>query len=308
MKIGITGWTGFLGSYLLNYLIEKYETYLFYGITRKESVKYPNHRLIPIIGNLTDKNICHQFIQNDLDVIIWLAHNFTPLTSNDDLVADVNLNVIPIINTLNEIKKSKKKVHIIYASSGGAVYGFSKEKEPFIETDLLEPMSSYGIQKMIVENYLRMYAIQDIIDVTILRISNPYGILLSTERKQGLIGVALNNILNNKEINIFGDINNVRDYLHLQDMCKAFDICIKKKYEYECFNIGSSIGVSVKNVLKLLEEIVGRKINYKISHIDNASLLPNWNVLNIDKAKNRLSWKPLITLEDGLKRMYDEYY
>jgi UDP-glucose 4-epimerase len=309
LKIGITGWTGFLGSYLLNYLTNKYETDLFYVVTRKKPAKLPNVRLIPIIGDLTDERVCNEFINKDLDVIIWLAHNFTPLTSNNNLVADVNLNVIPILNVLNLIQKIGKKIYVIYVSSGGAIYGISKNKEPFKETDPIEPISSYGIQKMVAENYLRMFAFQGFIDVTILRISNPYGVLLPVKRQQGLIGVVLNKILKGEEIDIFGNIHNVRDYLHLQDMCRAFNICLHNKQNgYECFNIGSGIGTSVKAILKLLEEISRKEIKYKIIQMNNADYLPSWNVLNIDKAKNLLLWEPEINLKEGLEHMYNRYY
>lgn len=307
MNIGITGASGFLGSYLLKYLakLEKYKLYALTRTVSSEKIKTDGN-VVWIKGDLGSSQDCADFVQN-LDLIVHLAHTNTPLTSNRDISADVLLNLVPTLNLLQAIRDSKRIPHLVYASSGGAVYKPSHDRQPFKESDPCEPLSSYGIQKLTVEQYLRMSAEQGWLTVTSLRIGNPYGILLPSERMQGLIGVALNQLLHQQPVRIYGDPNNVRDYIHLEDMCRIFELVIHQLSTFEVYNIGSGKGYSVNQILDLLEQFTGRSVIREIwQPTQSTNQLASWIVLDVTKAYKNLAWQPTIEFEQGLKTLCEQ--
>jgi len=301
MNIGITGASGFIGNYLLKYL-SKNKNYKLYALTRTKTpfcfTEYDN--VIWKIGDLCSKKVCEEFIM-ELDIIIHLAHNNNPLNSNYDIPAEANLNLLPNLNLLDSIKKYRKGIHFIYASSGGAIYGKSAMQKPFNENDLCLPQTSYGIQKLTMEHYLRLWAENSFLTASILRIGNPYGVILPYERKQGLIGVAFNQILKKQPVYIFGNPDNVRDYIHLNDLCRVIDKCFQVNKKFDIYNIAGGKGYSVNQILLLIEECINYKIKKEIIHVENDINLVDWIVLDIRKAKNDLSWEPSIGLEEGIR-------
>ncbi len=307
VKIGITGASGFLGSYLLKYLmnLEKYELY---ALTRNISPeKIKNHdNVVWIEGDLSSNQTCADFVKN-LDLIIHLAHTNTPLTSNRDISSDTLLNLVPTLNLLQAVRDYGASPHIIYASSGGAIYKPYLNCQSFKESDPCQPSSSYGIQKLTVENYLRLSVEQGWLTATCLRIGNPYGVLLPSERMQGLIGIALNQIVHRQPVKIYGDPNNVRDYIHLEDMCRMFELVIHKQSPFEVYNVGSGKGYSVNQILDLIEKFTGVSMIKELWQTSKpTNQLPSWIVLDTIKSYENLSWEPLIKLEQGLADLCEQ--
>lgn len=305
MIIGITGATGFLGSYFVDYLLN-IGNYNIKALTRNPAKI--NKDINWFVGDLSSQFDCDKFIQ-DVDIIIHFAHNNnSQIISNNDVISDAGLNLVPNLTLLESIKKKGRKIHFIYISSGGGIYGKSANKIPFKETDCCNPFSSYGIQKLTMENYLRLWAAQEYLTSAVLRVSNPYGVLLPSNRKQGLIGVVLNKIIRGEVVQIFGNPDNVRDYIHLKDMSKAIEQAFNLQGGFEIYNIGSGQGVSVNEVLNLIEKYSGKKMKREYLEDKNAQILPDWNVLDITKAKENLSWQPEIIFEQGLKSLCEEVY
>jgi UDP-glucose 4-epimerase len=257
-------------------------------------------------GDLQSIKVCEDFVR-DLEVVIHLAHTNTPLTSNRSLPSDVAANMLPTANLLQAIKEQGHRPHVVYASSGGAVYGCSNQQRLFRETDECLPGTSYGIQKIAVEHYLRMAAEEGWLTATCLRVGNPYGVLLPPERLQGLIGVVLNQLVHNEPIRIFGSVDNIRDYMHLKDLCRIFEAVLTPIKPFDIFNVGSGKGYSVREVLLLIEKYSGRKLLRQYGTPDsNFHHLPSWVILDITKAKVELGWEPAIGLEQGLKELCEE--
>jgi UDP-glucose 4-epimerase len=309
MRIGITGATGYLGSYLLGHLTEGH-THSLRALTRtlSHAVEIKPEKVQWQQGDLQSIKVCEDFVC-DQDVVIHLAHTNTPLTSNRFLPGDISANMVPAANLIQAIKDQKRKPHFIYASSGGAVYGCSRHNRPFREIDLCVPGTSYGIQKIMIEQYLRMAAEEGWLTATILRIGNPYGILLPSERLQGLIGVVFNQLTHNLPVKIFGSLENVRDYMHLKDLCRIFESVLTPHNPIDIFNVGSGKGYSVKEVLSLIESFSGKNILSRSAPLnDDFHHLPSWVVLDITKARLELKWEPLIDLEFGIKKLCEESF
>lgn len=302
MNIGITGGTGFLGSYLIKYLL-KNPNYKIQSLTRKPQ-DFHNENLTWQIGDLTSESNCKKLITNS-DILVHLAHNNSPLNSND-ILSDSGLNLTPNLTLLESIKKTGKKPHLVYISTGGAIYGHTNNYQPLKETNICLPNSSYAIQKLTMENYIRLWTDLSYLTATVLRVSNPYGILLPPERKQGLIGVALNTLLKGETLKIYGNPENIRDYIHLEDMSKAIEKAFNPAKEFEVYNIGSGQGHSVDDILNYLEEFTGQKFKKEQVNDENTQKLIDWNILDISKAELELDWKPKIDFNDGLKAMCEK--
>ena len=307
MNLGITGATGFIGSYLLGYLAEK-TTFRIRALARTLSHDTSRHngRIEWMAGDLNSPTICTDFI-GGLDSVIHLAHTNIPLTSNRDLPGDARANLIPSLNLLEAIKNAGQCAHLLYASSGGAIYGCADmaTRQPLKETDPCNPVTSYGIQKHAFESYLRMGVGEGWMKATALRIGNPYGVLLPPERMQGFIGIALHRILQGKPVRIIGDPANVRDYIHLRDLCRFFEFALDAPDEFQIYNVGSGQGHSVNQLLDIMAGIAGRHLEREVlNYAESEKHLVPWIVLSIAKAARQLDWSPGISVEDGLREMY----
>jgi len=189
-----------------------------------------------------------------IEILIHLGQSGKPMESNNNFVYETEANLIPSLQLIEVLKKTKNSIHILFASSGGTVYQENPDRF-YLETDPTEPLTSYGINKLSLEYYFNLLTKISSHSCFTLRISNPYGELLSSGRNQGFIGVSLSRILEGKEVLIFDDENMVRDYIHLEDMCSAFEQAIQfRKAGYSTFNIGTGVGTSLREILVIMEK------------------------------------------------------
>jgi UDP-glucose 4-epimerase len=304
MRIGITGSNGFIGTSLLSHFAQLPGHSI--RIVRRNSMSSlpPSRNPIEVVyGDLNSSAVCQEFARG-VDVIFYLAHCNSPATSDLSPSSDVLLNLVPLVTLIEGIRAIGEKPHVVYFSSGGALYANRAEKIPFKETDPCGPSSSYGIQKMAAEHYLRVAASRETLTATVLRVGNAYGSVLSTFRKQGLIGVAIGNLLQGSTVKIFGHPGNVRDYIHLDDICNLCSKLLDPPERFEIYNVGTGIGHSVEGVLSLIEDSIGSPVRSQaIESPFSPDVFPSWNVLDISKATGDLGWSPTVALRSGIQRM-----
>lgn len=306
-RIGVTGASGFLGTSLVEHFSARSNVRIV-AMTRTFGPEHVD--VLPNVewrqGDLTSSRDCASFVDG-LDAIVHLAHTNTPLTSNNDLPSDALLNIVPTLNLLEAIRDAPTTPHLVYPSSGGALYRPSEDGTPVDEVSPVEPLTSYGIVKLTIEHYLRMAAAAGWLTATVLRIGNPYGVLLPPERLQGLIGVALREILEKRPIRVFGDLDNIRDYVHLADVCRAFDLALVHRRAFDVYNIGSGSGASVRDVLATLERVTGRTASVeRVDPAGDPARLTRWAVLDSAKALRELGWRAEISLVNGVAAMWKE--
>ena len=307
MKVVITGAAGFLGSYFARAFRDEPDVSL-WAVDRAGGVRKDLYgddvRWLP--GDLCSMSFCREVV-SDADVILHLAQSNFPLDSAKDFAGDIMSSMLPSANLLQAMVEVGNKPHLIFASSGGAIYGDSNSEKLFSEDELCMPRSAYGIQKLMMEHYIRLLAERNLITGCILRITNAYGTILPEHRRQGLIGVAMARLMARKPITIFGSLANVRDYVHLQDVFEAIRRCLRRREQYEVFNIGTGIGTSVAEVLATLEQVTGITPVIDSGASEDASGLVGRCVVNPEKAFEVLSWRATIDLEQGIRRMYEEW-
>ena len=305
--LGITGASGFLGTSLLQRLACLGPVNV-RALTRTLAMQRsgPENGLSWVQGDLQQPLDCSNFVSG-LSAIIHLAHTNSPLTSNKHLPSDARANLLPLLNLIEAIRTAGSRPLVIFASSGGAIYGPRDNRRPFREDEACLPTTSYGIQKLIGEHYLHMAANNGWLTAVSLRISNAYGLLLPVQRSQGFIGVAVNRVLRGQPIRIFGNPDNVRDYVHVDDIARAIATALNFRGDYRVYNIGSGVGRSVRDVVALIQASASGPVDICCDSEPGDTDLPTWNVLDVERASRELDWRPEVSFQDGVRRLLGEH-
>lgn len=302
--IGLTGAGGMIGSHLLTMLLATNSRVRVRCLVRHPRLHQRNDRVEYHSGDLLSEVDCQEFVRG-LDSIVHLAQSSTPATSDKHWPSDLAGNMMLSLHLLDAIRRGNPGCHLVYASSGGAIYGHHPAVQLYHEELPCHPLSPYGIQKLAVEHYLRLGVEQGWLSCVSLRIANAYGALLPAERRQGLIGVAVSRHAAGEPVEVFGSPETVRDYLHIDDLADAVIASISKRNGFQIYNIGSGRGSSVTEILTAIESVSGSAVKTTQSDFGSRqfALTPRV-VLSIDKALAELSWKPRVALEDGIARMW----
>jgi len=307
--IGITGASGLIGGRFLRLWTSENPNVRVRCIVRHVAGHLEHAGVEWMSGDLMNEADCAEFVEG-LDAVAHFAQSNSPAISDRHWPSDLVANISPGLNLLEALRRRRGDgpCHFVFASSGGAVYG----REPadgvaFRETDHCQPLNPYGIQKLAVENYLRTACEQGWLRATVLRISNAYGELLAAERRQGLIGVAMARVLAGQAVKVFGPLETVRDYVHVDDVARAFGKGLGSPgmaENHRVFNIAAGVGHSVAEVLALIGRVTGREVRLEQSDFGRAAigLLPRVVLAN-GKAREELGWEPEIGLEEGIPRM-----
>lgn len=293
MKIILIGGNGFIGKNLYRYLNSKnYNVIIYDKFIEEEHAQY-------IKGEINNKEILSKIINRD-DIVIHLAGNIVPASSGKNLKIEVEENIIASI-ILFEICAEKKVKKIIYASSGGAVYGISKSLL-IDENSVANPISSYGISKLAVEHYLNYIGRSNDISIINLRIGNPYGYAQKPFTGQGIIATYIASVMTEKEIEIWGDGSSIRDYIYIDDVVEAFEKAILYKGKNSVFNIGTGRGISVNDILSIIRKKLP-KYCLKTKYLNELKVEVKRNVLNCQKAYLELDWEARTDMESGIEKM-----
>ena len=237
----------------------------------------------------------------DAEFVFHLVGTTLPSSSNSNPVFDVQSNVVATIRLLEASVRHKVK-RVLFASSGGTVYG-EPEKIPITEDHPTNPLCSYGITKLTIEKYLQLFHQLHGLDYTILRIANPYGRYQKATSGQGLIGVLLERVREGQAITIWGDGSVKRDYIYVEDVVDAFLAALKQTSPYRIFNIGTGVGTSIMDLLRMLTHVTGIKptVEYSPGRPVDVSV----NVLDSTRANRYLDWRAQTDCETGLQRAWD---
>ena len=288
---------GFLGSALAASLAGKGKV----RVVNKGASPLSGKQNIEFIdGDL--KNLDWENVLRDIDVVYAMHGTIISYDGTDGIIEDINNGIIPMLTLVSECKKRGIR-RIIYPSSGGTVYGkysvHSRETHPTI------PYSVYAAHKIALENYFGLFNLYDDMEIITLRIANPYGYLDTANRKQGIIPIFIDRIINGQPIEVWGAGKNVRDYIYIDDLVDAMEKAADYSGTFRCFNIGSSTGTSIKKVIRLIEQYSGKKaiVSYRPGRICDAES----SYLNNDLAVRELGWKPAVTLSEGIQRLIVRY-
>jgi len=297
MNILLIGGGGFIGSGLSNFFKETGHTI---SIIDQHPRMVKRHYSLLQLG--WDRII--KELQKDKSwIIIDLAYASVPGTSFVDPIKDFTDNLYLInknLEAVNQLDVSK----YIYISSGGTVYG-NPSKDLIDEETQNFPLSPYGITKMACERYVNLYRELYGLNTIILRPSNVYGPGQIPFRGQGLISTALGLAYKNEPIKIFGHGTAIRDYIFIDDFCKAVSDIINHAPSGEIYNVSAGLGSNINDIVALLNNVITQD-----GYILLTEQLPERpfdvksNVLDNTKLRMLNNWIPTTDLEEGIKQTW----
>lgn len=217
-----------------------------------------------------------------------------------DPVFDAESNIVGSINIITSAMKHKVK-KIIYISTGGAVYGEPKFL-PVTEQHSINPECAYGISKHTVEHYLELYRILYDLRFTVLRYPNVFGPRQNPHGEAGVIAIFAGLFLEGKTPTIFGDGEQLRDYVYVSDCVRA-NVLAAEAGDGEILNIGSGVGTSVNVLFKEIAELADSKAAPIYAPPRTGEIQAVY--LDATRAANILKWKPEVKLTDGLRKTWD---
>jgi UDP-glucose 4-epimerase len=236
----------------------------------------------------------------DIDIVIHLISTSVPATANLDILADVQNNVVATLRLLQACRQHKIS-KVLFASSGGTVYGIPKQL-PIPEAHPTQPINAYGIAKLTIEHYLQLFYRLYGLGYIILRGANPYGERQNPLGAQGAVAVFLGQIYRNQPITLWGAGEVVRDYFYVGDMAQAFRLATESSLQQGTFNVGSGHGLSVQQLLDEISTVTGQTPNliYQPARLADVPT----NVLDIAHIQHTLGWQPVTPLAVGLARTW----
>lgn len=242
----------------------------------------------------------------DIDVVHHYSWATIPQTANEDPIRDLEENVRSTVRLLEEMRRHEH-IRLVFASSGGTVYGRLLQI-PVPETHPLEPITAYGVSKAAVEHYLSFYRGCYGLDCRVARISNPFGAGQDPRRLQGAASAFVFKALANEEITIWGDGSVVRDYIHITDLAEALtELSLASRADCgnpPVFNIGSGEGAALNDILEALSDRLGCSL--RVSYLPGRPFDIPISILDIERIRARLNWKPKLVLSEGLNRMISD--
>ena len=303
MKLLITGGAGFIGSNFVHYILNKYPEYEVVTLddltyagnleNLKSAESNPKHRFVK--GNITDVALVDGLVA-DCDIIVHFAAESHVDRSIMDPGAFVVTNVHGTFVLLEAARKYNKRFHHV---STDEVFGaLGKDDAPFDESTPYDPRSPYSASKAASDHLVRAYFHTYGLPVTISNCSNNYGPYHFPEK---LIPLAITNLLEGKSVPVYGDGLQVRDWLYVEDHCRAIDLIIHQGKLGETYCIGGNAETENIVLVKRLLELLG-KDESSIEYVKDRAGHDRRYAINFTKIKNELGWEPTVTLEDGLAK------
>jgi UDP-glucose 4-epimerase len=298
MKIVIFGGGGFIGSAIVDrLLLDGHHLRIFERPKVEPYRKFSgNERVEWMSGDiLSVHDISLAF--EDMDLAIHLVSTTLPKGSNDDPIYDVQSNLLGTLQILNTMVAMNVR-KIIFISSGGTVYG-TPQYLPINEEHPCEPQVSYGITKLAIEKYLKLYEKIHGLKTIILRVANPFGKRQRIETAQGAVVVFLHRALNAQPIEIWGDGSVIRDYIYIDDVAEIFARAVNYDGPKNVFNVSRGVGTSLNELIDIIEEMLGCTVERRYLPARNCDV--PISILCNNLARQEMKWAPTVSLREGIK-------
>ena len=300
MRILVTGGAGFIGSHLVDRLIDASHDVIVLdnfstGKARNlsHSQRSPNLRLMRADIRRISQSLLKRLRR--VDRVCHLAAVTSVQQSIRDPVFTTEVNVVGTLNVL-EVAKALKAERVVFASSA-AVYG-TPRTFPISEDASISPISPYGASKAASEHYLRSFEENHGIEAVSLRLFNVYGPRQTPGQYAGVISIFAKRALNHQPLQIFGDGSQTRDFIYVSDVIDATIAALDKNLRSRVLNIASGAETTILELAKMIQEIAKSQIESKFSPRLAGDIARS--VADITRARNELDFAPRISLADGL--------
>jgi len=253
----VLGGAGFIGSHLAEALAQQGRPVRIFDRPHVDRLPlFPRTRGFEVFtGDFLNPQALVPALEG-VELVFHLVSTTLPQNSNDHPVYDVESNVLGSLR-LMELCRERGVRKVVFVSSGGTVYGVPRAT-PVAEDHPTDPISSYGIHKLMVEKYLALAQRLHGLDYCVVRPANLYGPRQRLDTAQGAVAVFLDHALRDKPIHIWGDGSVVRDYVYVTDAVDAMLKAASFEGAPRIFNIGSGKGTSLKELVAAIGQLLGR--------------------------------------------------
>lgn len=295
MKILVTGGAGFIGSHVADAYVAAGHSVVVVDnlISGFEKNINPKARFVRL--DVRDAALRELFAAERFDVLNHHAAQMDVRKSVEDPSFDASVNILGTLNLL-ECAKASGVRKVIFASTGGAIYG-EQDYFPADEEHPVRPLSPYGISKLAVEKYLFYYQQIHGLPHGILRYANVYGPRQNPHGEAGVVAIFTTRLLANRQPFINGDGKQTRDYVYVGDVVRA-NLAALDLSSSDTLNIGTGIETDVNALYALLREATGSALPEQHSEAKKGE--QKRSVLSSMKASRVLGWEPRTALRDGL--------
>ena len=300
-KILVTGGAGFIGSHLTDRLVEEGHKVIITDDLSKGRIENINAKADFEKVDVTSKKFLDLMKKIKPDAVFHLAAQSGIGQSLKDPQKDIAVNFLATQTLLEQAKVLRLK-KIVFASSA-AVYAESK-KLPLDEENIKEPISLYGVSKLLSEYLLQNYHKIHGLPYTSLRFANVYGPRQDSSGEGGVVAIFTDKILKNDQVTIFGNGTQTRDFIYVSDVVDACLLSLSNKVTGE-FNIGTAQETSILNLYEKLLDLSGAKDNKKFTKRRFLEIARN--SLSSEKFKNTTGWESRVNVDRGLKLTFDYF-
>lgn len=308
-RVLVTGGAGFIGSTLVDRLLaEGYEVDVVDdlstgSLSNLSEARALGTRMLTIHQlDICSPDLIELMVRRQPKLVFHLAAQADVRVSVASPAFDATVNIIGSINVLEGARAANSE-RVIFAASGGTLYGDPPVTElPLRESHPHQPLSPYGVSKKAVLDYLIAYRDLHSLEFVALALSNVYGPRQNPHGEAGVVAIFAGCLLENRSVTIYGDGNQTRDFVYVDDVVDAFVRASTRGGGLIC-NIGTSIETSVNDLYKTMASEAGVEGTVEYRPLRTGELARS--ALAVDRASIQLGWAPWTTLRSGCKAVLD---
>ena len=297
MKILVTGGAGFIASHIVDAYVNLGHSVAVIDdlSTGKRSNLNPAAKLHQ--ADIRDAGaVAKIFAEGAFEVVNHHAAQMDVRRSVADPVFDASVNVVGVLTLLEAAVRNGVK-RVIFASSGGAIYG-EQEKFPADESHPTRPISPYGVAKLTTEQYLFFYKAVYGLDSVALRYANVYGPRQNPEGEAGVVAIFTTKMLKGEQPVINGDGKQTRDYVFVGDVVRANVLALDARSS-SVFNVGTGVETNVNELFGMLRKLTGSSCEERHAEAKKGEQLRS--VLDFGRLRRELGWLPAVSMTDGFR-------
>ena len=299
MKILVTGGAGFIGSHVVEKLLqEQCEVVIIDNLSTglQENI---NKAAKFIKMDIRSNQLLGIFTAEKFDAVIHLAAQTMVHKSLEMPDYDCDVNISGTVNLLEACRKTNVK-RVVFSSTA-AVYG-NVTTLPVVESDSTVPTSFYGLSKLTCEQYLALYSKLYGLEYVVLRYANVYGERQGDGGEGGVISIFIRKINQGESVLIFGDGTQTRDFIYVGDIASANYQSLLTTHQNKVYNISTQTETSVNTLIEYMSQAAGKEVTKVCGDLREGDIYKS--SLSNQAAKENLNWQPCTTLLDGLANTY----
>ena len=309
MKVLVTGGAGFIGSNFVRFFLHarrnveivNFDKLTYAGNPESLADVAQDPRYNFIRGDITDRNTVDELFRQGFDAVVHFAAETHVDRSIEDATPFLKTNIIGT-QCLLEAARNFPGIRFIHISTD-EVYGSAPAGAAFKEDSPLDPRSPYAASKASAEHFVTAYANTYGISAVILRCTNNFGPYQFPEK---LIPLMIANANEDKPLPIYGDGMQERDWLFVEDYCRAIDLAIEKAAPGSVYNVSSGVSQPNLKIVRTILQFLG-KPDSLIQYVQDRPGHDRRYALDSGKIRRELGWHPLVSFEDGIRKTIDWY-